>query len=359
MPSLRLDGPLVELLGEADRAIGRLDGISALLPDRSLFLYFSVRKEALLSSQIEGTQSSLSDLLLYENDEAPDSPIEDVEEVSCYVAAVQHGLSLLRDGLPLSARLLREVHGVLLRSGRGSDKTPDEFRRTQNWVGGTRPGTALFVPPPPGEVLELMGALELFLHNRPTGLPVLACAGMAHLQFGTIHPFLDGNGRLGRMLVTLHLCAMGVLEDPLLYLSLHLKQHRDDYYALLQAVRGSGDWEAWVAFFLEAVVETCNRSCDTARRVHALLIRDRGRVEQEGRNAGSARRLLDLMTRRPILTLGRAAKMLGVSFPTASAAANRLREAGLLEETTGRARGRRFVYREYLNLLSEGTEPLR
>ena len=249
MPPLQLDGNMYDLIELANRALGRLDGLTTLLPEPSLFLYFYVRKEALLSSQIEGTQSSLSDLLLYEIEEVPGVPLDDVQEVSRYVAALNHGLARLKNGFPLSLRLIREIHKVLLSGGRGSEREPGEFRRSQNWIGGTRPGNALFVPPPPIEVMPCLGDLENFLHDRPERTPVLIKAALSHVQFERIHPFLDGNGRLGRLLITILLCAEGALSEPLLYLSLYFKTHRQVYYDLLQQVRFEGDWEEWLRFF--------------------------------------------------------------------------------------------------------------
>ena len=246
------------LLEQANQAIGRLDGLASLLPDLSLLLYTYVRKEAVLSSQIEGTQSSLSDLLLYENDEAPGAPIEDVQEVSNYVAAMNHGLERMRSGFPLSLRLIREIHEVLLSKGRGSGKQPGEFRRSQNWIGGSRPGNAVFVPPPPELLNDCLNQFELFLHDEQTGLPLLIRAGLIHVQFETIHPFLDGNGRLGRLLITFLLCAKA-LREPILYLSLYFKTNRAAYYELLDRVRTKGDWEAWLDFFLVGVRTLRNR----------------------------------------------------------------------------------------------------
>jgi cell filamentation protein, protein adenylyltransferase len=234
-----------------------------MLPDISLFIYAYVRKEAVLSSQIEGTQSSLSDLLLFENNEAPGVPMHDVQEVSNYVAAMNHGLDRIRSGFPLSLRLIREIHSVLLSKGRGAQKQPGEFRRTQNWIGGSRPGNAVFMPPPPESVVECMGSLELFLHEERSGLPLLIRAGFAHVQFETIHPFLDGNGRLGRLLITFLFCAGGAIQAPILYLSLYFKTHRAAYYDLLERVRLKGDWEAWLDFFLTGVKETA-RSHDAS-----------------------------------------------------------------------------------------------
>ena len=242
-PSVELPR-LYRQLENANRALGRLDGVTSILPDTPLFLYMYVRKEALLSSQIEGTQSSLSDLLLFENEEAPGVPIDDVQEVSSYVAAMEHGLERIRAGFPISLRLIRELHDILLSKGRGNSKQPGEFRRTQNWIGGTRPGNALFVPPPPELVMELMSHLESFIHDDKVEIPSLIKAGLVHVQFETIHPFLDGNGRLGRLLITFILCAQGILKEPILYLSLYFKSHRSRYYELLQGVRERGDWEA-------------------------------------------------------------------------------------------------------------------
>lgn len=357
-PPLAFEPPLIDLLGRAERALGRLDGLSTLLPDPSLFLYIYVRKEALLSSQIEGTQSSLADLLLYENAEAPGVPLADVEEVSRYVAALQHGLSRLTGGFPLSARLIREVHGVLLASGRGSRHDPGEFRRSQNWLGGTRPGNAHFVPPPPEEVPACIAALERFLHDQLERTPPLVKAALAHLQFETIHPFLDGNGRVGRLLVTLLLCAEEVLREPLLYLSLYLKTHRQRYYELLQAVRLEGDWEAWLEFFLEGVAATAEEATATARRMLDLFARDRARIEGLGRAAGSVLRLHQLLQGRPLLSISAAAEALQLSLPTVAAALAHLVRLGIAEEITGRRRRRLFAYREYLDLLSRGTDPL-
>jgi len=269
-------------------ALGRLDGVRAIAPDTSLFLYMYVRKEALLSSQIEGTQSSLSDLLLYENDEAPGAPIDDVEEVSTYVAALNHGLQRMTGGFPLSTRLIREMHGILLATGRGSTKQPGEFRSSQNWIGGTRPGNALFVPPPPSDVPDLMSDLERFLHEPTSGLPAIVKAGLAHVQFETIHPFLDGNGRLGRLLITLYLCTEGILQEPLLYVSLYLKANRATYYDLLQEVRTEGRWEVWLEFFLKGVRDVASQAHDAAREISRLFADDLEKTKSLGRAAPTA-----------------------------------------------------------------------
>jgi Fic family protein len=357
-PPLQLDPTHYDLAERANRALGRLDGLASLLPDRSLFLYLYVRKEALLSSQIEGTQSSFSDLLLHESGEMPGVPLSDVREVSRYVAAIDFGLERLREGFPLSLRLIRDIHRVLLEEGRGSEKTPGEFRRTQNWIGGTRPGNALFVPPPADEVLGCMSDLERFVHNQPELTPVLLKAALSHVQFETIHPFLDGNGRLGRLLVTFLLCAEGALSEPLLYLSLYLKSHRAEYYDLLQRVRLDGDWEEWLSFFLRGVADTAEQAATTARRILALFERDRLCVEASGRAAGNALRVHYLMRGKPMLSIARAAEALGLTHPTVASTFQRLEMLGLVREVTGRRRDRLFVYQEYLDILNEGTEPL-
>lgn len=282
-PPPTLTGARARLHDRALLACGRLDAITALLPEPDLFLYGYVRREALLSSQIEGTQSSLSDLLLFELDEAPGVPVSDVAEVSNYVAALEHGLARLREGFPLSHRLLREMHAALLARGRGADKQPGEFRQSQNWIGGTRPGNAHFVPPPPQRVEDCMAALERFLHDQSLPFSTLIKAALAHVQFETIHPFLDGNGRVGRLLIALLLHHEGVLRQPLLYLSLYLKQHRAEYYRLLDAVRHDGDWEAWLDFFLEGVLVIATGAVDTAHRLLALFREDAELVRARGR----------------------------------------------------------------------------
>jgi Fic family protein len=355
-PPLAFEGDLQQALEAAVLAVGRLDGVSTLLPDKSLFLYSYVRKEAVLSSQIEGTQSSLSDLLLFELDEAPGVPLDDVVEVSNYVAALDHGLTRLRAGFPLSNRLIREIHEVLLSRGRGSRKSPGGFRRSQNWIGGTRPGNAVFVPPPHTAVPDCMAALERFLHAADDGLPVLARAGLAHVQFETIHPFLDGNGRVGRLLITLLLCHAGVLSEPLLYLSLYLKQHRPDYYALLDRVRRDGDWEAWLTFFLEGVRVTAAGAVETAQRLAGMFRDHRAAIETKGRRAGSALRVHEAIKARPILSMPEICRATGLSFPAASSAMDLLVEMQIARELTGKRRNRLFVYDRYLAILNEGTE---
>ena len=291
---------LLPAYDRASTAVGRLDGVATALPSTPLFLYMYVRKEALLSSQIEGTQSSLSDLLIFENDEMPHVPLDDVTEVSNYVAAMSYGIARLRDDFPLSLRLLKEMHQILLESGRGASKQPGEFRTSQNWIGGTRPGNALFVPPPPDRLLACLHSFEHFLHDP--ALPPLIRAGLAHVQFETIHPFLDGNGRLGRLLITLMLCEVGVLRDPILYLSLFLKINRNDYYRLLQEVRLHGTWEAWLEFFLSGIADTAEQASGTAKDLMVLFETDRRKIAGFGRAAPSMLRVHEFLQRRPMIT---------------------------------------------------------
>jgi Fic family protein len=345
-------------LEQALLALGRLDSLSTIVPDTSLILYSFIRKEAVLSSQIEGTQSSLSDLLLFELNEAPGVPVGDVVEVSNYVASLDHGLKRLREGFPLSNRLLREIHGVLLSRGRGSNKEPGNFRRSQNWIGGTRPGNARFVPPPPQVVPDSMKYLELFLHDEKEQMPILVKAGLAHVQFETIHPFLDGNGRLGRLLITFLLCHAGILREPLLYLSLYFKQNREDYYRYLDTARTAGDWEAWLGFYLAGVRQTADSAITTAQRLTKLFREDRERIQREGRAAGSALRVHGAMQERPLVTMPELQAKTSLSFPAVSAGMQLLSRLGIAEEITGKRRDRVFTYSKYLAVLSEGTEPL-
>ena len=359
-PPLDLSGDrLIARKERADQALGRLDGITQMLPDPELFLYQYVRKEALLSSQIEGTQSSLSDLLLFELDEAPGVPFDDVEEVSNYVAALNHGLRRLRDdGFPLSLRLLREMHALLLQGTRGGSKDPGEFRRGQVWIGGRTPATARFVPPPPDLLPEALAAFERFLHSPRDEMPALVKAALAHVQFETIHPFGDGNGRLGRLLIALMLCEDGVLREPTLYLSLYFKRTRADYYENLNRVRTHGDWEGWLGYFLDGVAETAQQAVDTAQRLLALLARDRERVARLGRRAGNAAQVFEQFAQRIIVSVPQMLPRLPVSAPTVRAAVASLQELGLVNELTGQRRNRVFAYTEYLDILSEGADPL-
>ncbi|MBI5832397.1 MAG: Fic family protein [Armatimonadetes bacterium] len=358
VPPVDLSGPRLRLLEQAQLACGRLDGLARLLPDPSLFLYAYVRREAVLSSQIEGTQSSLSDLLLFELDEAPGVPLDDVVEVSNYVDALSHGLTRMGEGFPLSRRLLCEVHARLLARGRGADKQPGEFRRSQNWIGGTRPGNAAFVPPPPGEIARCMADLERFIHDETKALPVLVKAALAHVQFETIHPFLDGNGRVGRLLISLMLANEGLLAQPLLYLSLYFKQHRPRYYELLDSVRRAGDWEAWLDFFLDGVTETAGSAVDTAHSLLAVFRRDEDVVNAASRALPSLPSVYAALRARPVANVADLANRAQVSFPAAGRAVERLVEAGIARELTGGRRNRVFAYTAYVAILSAGTEPL-
>lgn len=357
-PPLKLTAQRQQLLERATLALGRLDSVTLLLPDPDLFLYAYVRREAVLSSQIEGTQSSLAQLLLFELEEAPGVPLDDVVEVSNYVAALTYGLERLQEGLPLSNRLIREMHAVLLARGRGSEKLPGEFRRSQNWIGGTRPGNAHFVPPPPYHVQDCMADLERFLHDESNPYPAVIKAALAHVQFETIHPFLDGNGRIGRLLIAFVLHHDRVLSQPLLYLSLYFKQHRDEYYRLLNQVRTEGDWEAWLDFFLEGVEHTATNAVETAKRLLLLFQRDEQKIQTVGRSASTVLRVFRVMCERPLINLKQVCEHTGLSFPAAAKAMQTLEGLGLVREITGRRRSRVFAYQDYLNILSEGTEAL-
>lgn len=352
IPGIEWTEPLQSQFAAAHAALGRLDGIASVLPETTIFLYSYVRKEAVLSSQIEGTQSSLSDLLLFENEEAPGVPLDDVQEVSNYVAALEHGMKRLRDGFPISLRLVRELHEILLGKGRGSRKQPGEFRTSQNWIGGTRPGNARFVPPPADEVMPCLDALEKFLHNQPEKTSPLLKAGLAHLQFETIHPFLDGNGRVGRLLITLLLCAEGVLREPLLYLSLFFKQHRSLYYDLLNQTRETGDWEAWLLFFFEGIAVTGNQAFDTATRLLELFKADAARIKQIGRASPSALALHQHFQSYPVGSVRAAQKPLGLSIPTLHASAKHLVRLGILQELPTGGKTHLYAYPAYLKILN-------
>ncbi len=357
-PPLRFDKELDDLLEQANRALGRLDGISILLPDVPLFLYFYIRKEAVLSSQIEGTQSSLSDLLMYESKEVPGVPLSDVQEVSNYVSALKTGFEALQNGEPLTMRLIKRIHSILLSTGRGSERSPGEFRKSQNWISGTRPGNAIFVPPPYGEVTNLMAQLEKFINDEPERTPTLIKAALTHLQFETIHAFLDGNGRLGRLLITLILCSDRAIERPLFYLSLFFKSHRSQYYELLQDTRTSGDWEAWLKYFLKGVRDTSDQAVFTAKRILEMFDADRKKIETLGRAANSVLRIHRVMQRNPLISVPKAAKAAGMTKPTAGAAIQRLIELEIVRQVTPRKASRLFSYDAYLSILNEGTEPL-
>jgi len=352
-PPLTWSADLQGQFAAANTALGRLDGIASFLPDTNLFLYSYIRKEAVLSSQIEGTQSSLSDLLLFENDQALGVPMDDVQEVSNYVAALEHGLKRIKGGFPLSLRLVKELHGKLLAKGRGNQKQPGEFRTSQNWLGGTRPGNARFVPPPPDRLLDCLSALEKFWHDQPEKTPSLVKAALAHVQFETIHPFLDGNGRVGRLLITLLLCVEGTLQQPLLYLSLFFKRHRTLYYDLLQKTREEGDWETWLNFFFEGVTTTSNQAFATAQKLNKLFEQDRERIKSLGRASGSALELHRFFQKRAIGSVPEAHRELKISVPTLHASAKHLVQLGILRELSGKMRYRVFSYARYLDVLNE------
>jgi Fic family protein len=355
-PPLHIDGALQARLDRANQALGRLDGITLLVPDPEQFLYSYVRKEAVLSSQIEGTQSSLSDLLLFEHEAATVAPRGDVQEASNYVAATYRGMELIREeGLPLSNRVLREIHRVLLTGTRGGDREPGEFRRSQNWLGGAKPSTARFVPPPWPEVVPAMGDLEKFLHDDPVQTPILVKAALAHAQFETIHPFLDGNGRVGRLLITLLLVSEGVLDRPLLYLSLYLKQNRDVYYDHLQRVRSEGAWEQWLGFFLDGITAAANSTIVTTKAIVELIENDRRRIQDLGRGAHTALLVHADLTKYVVGRPAQIARSIAMSEPPVYQALERLEQLAIVRETTGRQRGRVYAYDQYLKLLNEDT----
>lgn len=356
-PPLELSEKLMLAQDAATKALARLDGMAALLPNPGLILYAYVRKEAVLSSQIEGTQSSLSDLLLFENEQAPGVPTSDVKEVSNYVAALEYGLERLKGGFPMSLRLIKEIHGVLLKGTRGEDKAPGEFRGSQNWIGGTRPGNAIYVPPPPHEVLPTMGALEKFIHGDPVQTPTLIKTGLVHAQFESIHPFLDGNGRVGRLLIPLLLHMEGALAYPLLYLSLYFKQRRTDYYEALTKVRLRGAWEEWLAFYLAGVEEVAKESAQTAAQAIKTFAEDHRRLEALGKAAPSALKLHAVLEKRCLVSLAFAREQLGLSLPTVMQAMARLQKLGIVKELTGKQRKQIFAYTAYWKLVSQGTEP--
>jgi Fic family protein len=351
-PALQIEPALQERLDEAHLALGRLDSISTLLPETSVFLYSYVRKEAVLSSQIEGTQSSLSDLMRYEAEGAPGVPLDDVREVSCYVSALEHGLELLQGGLPICTQLLNEMHAKLMTHGRGAGKAPGELRRTQNWIGGASPSRAAFVPPPPQRVPECMSGLENFLNDQPVRHSALIKAALAHVQFETIHPYLDGNGRLGRLLIPLILVHEGVLHQPLLYLSLHFKTHRSNYYDMLQKVRVSGDWEEWLWFFATAVRHTATQAVQTAQALTRLGETDRERIRGLGRIAPSALQVHQALFARPVNTIPAIGAVTGQSPHTINKMLDAMTALGLVREVTGMRRNRIYEYTAYMELLN-------
>ena len=357
VPPVQWSAALRRRFDDALVALGRLDAVSSMLPNAQLVLYSFVRKEVVLSSQIEGTQSSLADLLLFEIDEQPGVPLDDTREVSRCLAAMAHGLERLRGGFPLSLRLLRDMHSVLLDHPRGQGKTPGQFRRSPVWLGGTRPGNAAFVPPPANELAACLNAFELFLHDLPEPTPPLLRAALAHVQFETIHPFLDGNGRLGRSLIVLQLVADGLLHEPLLYLSLFFKTHRTLYYELLNEVRLHGDWERWLDFFAEAVASTATQAVKTAQDLLALVAADRQRLATLGRATPSAWALHEALQRQPVATAAALGAATGLTAATVNKTLVVLQRLGVVEEVTARQRGRVFAYTAYVALLNAELEP--
>ena len=340
---------------KAGGTLGRLDSITMHLPNPQMLLYTYIRKEAVLSSQIEGTQSSLSDLLLFENAETPGVPVNDVQEVSNYVAALEYGLKRLKE-LPISLRLIKEIHAILLKGGRGGNKEPGEFRHSQNWLGGSRPGNAKFVPPPPHEVIPALGALEKFIHGEPAQTPTLIKAGLVHAQFESIHPFLDGNGRLGRLLIPFIMIAEGAISSPLLYLSLYFKTRRSEYYEALQRVRTAGEWEVWLAFYLDGIAEVAGQASDTAAKLVDIFRTHAVAIEGLGRSRFTALKVHDLFKKRCILSLPVISKELDISFPTANKTLAKLQRLGFVKEITGKQRHRVFSYEPYLRMLQEGMD---
>jgi len=353
-PAAAMDDEMLTLVSAADRALGRLDGSISALPDPDLFVLMYVRKEAVLSSQIEGTQSSLNDLLEAEAKILSPRRPADVGEVINYVGAMNYGLDRLKK-LPVSVRLIREIHEKLLAGVRGRNRQPGELRTSQNWIGpsGCTLSEATFIPPPPGEVPQALSDLESFVHAEDP-MPPLLKIGLVHAQFETVHPFLDGNGRVGRLLITFLLCERNILQTPVLYISHYFKRHRGKYYEMLQGTRGQGDWESWLKFFLTAVAEVSREASDTARRIVVLRERDRQKVmDSFGRAAGNGLKVLERLYSLPLVSVNQMAKTAGVSFPAASRLKDRFVEQGILEELTGRARNRRFRYSEYINLFSD------
>ncbi|MBA2779627.1 Fic family protein [Billgrantia kenyensis] len=353
-PPLTLDGKLQQRINHAMLSLGRLDAISTLLPEASLFLYSYVRKEAVMSSQIEGTQSSLSDLMLYEMEGMPGVPMDDVQEVSCYVNALTLGVQRIREGYPISHRLIMEMHTALMTSGRGIHRGPGAFRSNQVWLGGHRPDEAVFVPPPPQHLAECWAALERFINDIPEATDPLVKAALTHVQFETIHPFMDGNGRLGRLLIPLILVEAGILKEPLLYLSVFFKQHRQTYYERLQQVRVTGDWEAWLLFFVDAVAHTATQAVATAQQLNQLREQDKARLAGLGRQAGSAGLLLDALFQQPIANISHLCQRTGLTPATVGKLLNALeKELGIVNELTGQKRNRIYAYRAYIDILNQ------
>ena len=353
-PALQIDSKLQGRINQAMLSLGRLDAISTLLPDAHLFLYSYVRKEAVMSSQIEGTQSSLSDIMLYEMEGVPGVPMYDVQEVSCYVSALNLGIQRIREEHPISFRLLTELHQALMTSGRGINRSPGEFRKTQVWIGGHRPDEATFVPSPANSLADSWAELERFINNIPEETDPLIKAALTHVQFETIHPFMDGNGRIGRLLIPLILVEAKVLKEPLLYLSVFFKKHRQTYYERLNQVRLTGDWEAWLLFFVDAVAETANQAVETAQQLNALRQNDKARLTELGRQAGSANQILDALFEQPIASINKLIVLTGISAATVGKTLDTLeQQLGIVKEITGQKRNRVFAYTAYIEILNQ------
>lgn len=351
-PLPETSGACGKLLNRAMQTLGALDALGEHLPDAAPFIYANIRKEAVFSSMIEGTQSSLSDLLLYEQGGYAKVDTDDVAEVSHYVSAMQMGMQRMAEGYPISLRLIRELHAELLRRGRGSAKMPGEFRRSQNWIGGTRPGNAAYVPPPPQELMACLGELELFI-NGEDDIPTLVRAAMVHVQFESIHPFLDGNGRVGRLLIQMMLCSGGLLKSPLLYLSLYFKRHRQEYYRLLNGIRQDGNWEAWIEFFLEAVLHTATDAVGVLTKLQDRMNRDRATVATLGRLGGNAARVLEIMQRHIITRPLILAKQAGLAPSSTYRILEALERHGIITRNSGGERNRVYVYSAYQKMLED------
>ena len=352
VPPINMDGELMRLLSDADRALGRLDGVTTILPNPNLFVAMYVKQEAVFSSQIEGTQSTLEDILEYEAGPVKDKRPKDVEEVVNYVRAMNYGLKELAN-LPLSLRLIRQIHAELLKGVRGGKRTPGEFRRSQNWIGpaGCTLADAEFVPPPPHEMKEVLDNFEKFLHSA-LPMPVLIRCGLAHAQFETIHPFLDGNGRMGRLLITFLLCEKQVLQKPLLYLSIFFKSHRAEYYDRLMAIRNAGGWEGWLRFFLRGVYEVSQASTSTARLILEMREKHRALLAESLANSSNGLKLLDHLFEKPVISVREAEQVMGVSYVTASSVIANMEKAELLREITGQKRNKIFRYEPYIDLFN-------
>jgi Fic family protein len=348
-PAINMD-EISDWLDKANLAIGGLNGVLDAVADPAIINYMYIRKEAVLSSQIEGTQSTLDDLMRHESGGAVGVPVDDVAEVSSYVAALNHGIKRVQGGFPLSIRIIREIHKVLLTNSRGRHKTPGEFRRSQNWIGGTRPGNARFVPAPPDRVRELMSDLEKFIHAK-NKIPVLVKAALIHQQFETIHPFLDGNGRTGRLLITLYLCVIGFLHSPLLYLSLFFRKNRDLYYEKLSEPRKNGDWESWLNFFLEGVAKTAADAKKTLIVIQKMFAADDAKISGLGRSSASVKTVFAVFKQKPLLCINEITRNTGISKPTAISAVNRLIDLGILQNVSEKKWGQLYTYTAYTNLI--------